>query len=69
LKEWAYAGIVINMLGAAASYLATGGGGADYIPPSTFAALALTSWALRPPGRRLPDNPIGTDQRASGHRS
>ena len=68
LKEWAYAGIVINMLGAAASYLATGGGAADYIPPLSFAALALTSWALRPPERRLPDNPTGTDQRASGHR-
>ena len=69
LKEWAYAGILINMLGAAASYLATGGAAADYIPPLTFAALALTSWALRPPERRLPDNPTGTDQRASGHRS
>ena len=69
LKEWAYAGILINMLGAAASYLATGGAAADYIPPLTFAALALTSWALRPPERRLPDTPTGTDQRASGHRS
>ena len=57
------------MLGAAASYLATGGGAADHIPPLSFAALALTSWALRPPERRLPDTPIGTDQRASGHRS
>jgi uncharacterized membrane protein YphA (DoxX/SURF4 family) len=65
MKEWAYAGILINMLGAAASYLATGG---DYIPPLSFAALALTSWALRPPARRLPDNPIGPDQQPSGHR-
>lgn len=56
LKEWAYAGILINMLGAAASYLATHGGPGDYIPPLTFAALALTSWALRPPNRRLKDN-------------
>ena len=68
LKEWAYAGILINMLGAAASYLATGGAAADYIPPLSFAALALTSWALRPPERRLPDNPTGIDQQASGHR-
>ena len=37
--------------------------------PCGFAALALTSWALRPPERRLPDNPIGTDQRVAGHRS
>lgn len=56
LKEWAYAGILINMLGAAASYLATHGGPGDYIPPLTFAAVALTSWALRPPTRRLQDN-------------
>jgi hypothetical protein len=63
LKEWAYAGILINMLGAAASYLATGGAAADYIPPLTFAALALTSWALRPPERRLPDTPIGHPHR------
>jgi len=56
------------MLGAAASYLATGGDAADYIPPLSFAALALTSWALRPPARRLPDNPIGPDQQPSGHR-
>ena len=69
LKEWAYAGILINMRGAAASYLATGGAAADYIPPLSFAALALTSWALRPPERRLPDTPTGADQRASGHRS
>ena len=69
LKEWAYAGILINMLGAAASYLATGSSVGNYIPPLSFAALALTSWALRPPTRRLPDNPVGADQQASGHRS
>ena len=69
LKEWAYAGILINMLGAAASYLATGSSAGDYIPPLSFAALALTSWALRPPKRRLQDSPIGPDQQASGRRS
>jgi uncharacterized membrane protein YphA (DoxX/SURF4 family) len=69
LKEWAYAGILINMLGAAASYLATGSSVGNYIPPLSFAALALISWALRPPTRRLPDDPVGADQQASGHRS
>ena len=69
LKEWAYAGILINMLGATASYLATGNGAGSYIPPLSFAALALISWALRPPTRRLPDNPVGPDQKASSHRS
>jgi uncharacterized membrane protein YphA (DoxX/SURF4 family) len=48
LKEWAYAGIMINMLGATASWLATSAGPASYTPPLAFAALALTSWALRP---------------------
>jgi len=57
LKEWAYAGILINMLGATSSYLATGGHISDYIPPLAFAALALISWQLRPPERRLHDNP------------
>lgn len=56
LKEWAYAGILINMLGATASYLAIRGSLSDYIPPLSFAAFALISWALRPPGRRLHDN-------------
>jgi uncharacterized membrane protein YphA (DoxX/SURF4 family) len=69
LKEWAYAGILINMLGAAASYLATGSSVGNYIPPLSFAALALISWALRPPTRRLQDNPIGADQPASSQRS
>jgi uncharacterized membrane protein YphA (DoxX/SURF4 family) len=64
LKEWAYSGILINMLGAAASYLATGGHLGDYIPPLTFAALALVSWHLRPPGRRLQDNPTRPDSAA-----
>jgi uncharacterized membrane protein YphA (DoxX/SURF4 family) len=60
LKEWAYAGILINMVGAAASYLATGGHVADYIPPLTFAVLALTSWHLRPATRRLGDDRAGS---------
>jgi hypothetical protein len=68
LKEWAYAGILINMLGATASYLATGSRVGNVIPPLSFAALALISWALRPPTRRLPGNPVGTDRQALGHR-
>ena len=53
LKEWAYAGIVINMVGAAASYLAAHQSAANLIAPAAFAGLALGSWALRPPARRL----------------
>lgn len=54
LKEWAYAGILINMVGAAGSYVATHQSTAgNLIPPTMFAGLALGSWALRPPTRRL----------------
>ena len=54
LKEWAYAGILINMVGAIASFVATHqANAANLIPPATVAALALGSWALRPPTRRL----------------
>jgi hypothetical protein len=60
LKEWAYAGILINMLGAAASQLAAGTGLGGALPPLAFAAVALTSWACRPAGRRLPDADSGS---------
>jgi uncharacterized membrane protein YphA (DoxX/SURF4 family) len=53
LKEWAYAGIMINMAGAAASYIATGRPVTNLTPPAAIAALALLSWALRPRTRRL----------------
>jgi uncharacterized membrane protein YphA (DoxX/SURF4 family) len=54
LKEWAYAGILINMIGAAASYVATHQpGAANLVPPAAIAGLAIGSWALRPSTRRL----------------
>lgn len=53
LKEWAYAGVVINMVGAAASQVAARQPAGNAVPPAAFAALALLSWALRPPTRRL----------------
>jgi uncharacterized membrane protein YphA (DoxX/SURF4 family) len=53
LKEWAYAGIVINMVGAVASHLAAHHGMSDIVVPGMFAVLAVASWALRPPARRL----------------
>jgi hypothetical protein len=53
LKEWAYAGILINMLGAAASHLADHRALSNLIAPLLFAGLALASWALRPADRRL----------------
>jgi uncharacterized membrane protein YphA (DoxX/SURF4 family) len=53
LKEWAYAGILVNMLGAAASQ-AFAGSGPAVIPPLVLGAVALASWATRPADRRLP---------------
>ncbi|HMF42365.1 MAG TPA: DoxX family protein [Polyangia bacterium] len=53
LKEWAYAGIVFELTAAAASLLVRGYGVGDVAPPLVLAALALTSWALRPPSRML----------------
>jgi hypothetical protein len=57
LKEWAYAGVMINMIGAMASHVAARQSASNLIAPGAFAVLALLSWALRPPTRRL-GNPI-----------
>src|SRR6266536_3542674 len=52
LKEWAYAGIVFELTGAAASQ-AVRGRPNDVIAPVVLLGLALASWALRPPNRVL----------------
>ena len=52
LKEWAYAGIVFELSGAAAS-LAARGRRSDLVAPLVLLGLALASWALRPPSRIL----------------
>jgi DoxX-like family len=52
LKEWAYAGLVINYTGAAASHIWTGDRAQTLIGPAVFLGLAVASWALRPPARR-----------------
>ena len=53
LKEWAYAGAVINYLGAAASLLLAGRHVAEWMAPLYFAGFTLGSWGLRPATRRL----------------
>jgi DoxX-like family len=52
LKEWAYAGIVINLTGAAATH-ASMKDYADVPAPLVLLALTIASWALRPAGRKL----------------
>ncbi|BCJ47964.1 hypothetical protein GCM10010168_23230 [Actinoplanes ianthinogenes] len=53
LKEWAYAGVTINMIGAAASHLAVHQPVTTVLAPTVFVVLALLSWAWRPPSRTL----------------
>jgi len=53
LKEWAYAGVLVNMIGAAASHLAAHQPVTTVIAPAMFPTLALLSWSWRPAGRRL----------------
>ena len=52
LKEWAYAGLVFNFTGAAASHLAVGDRADTLVAPMLFTGLTFASWALRPPARR-----------------
>jgi DoxX-like protein len=53
LKEWAYAGVLFELTGAAASYVLHGEITSDLVAPLILAALAMMSWALRPAGRVL----------------
>jgi hypothetical protein len=53
LKEWAYAGALFELTGATVSHLAVGDDARHIVTPLVFAAVALASWALRPPGRAL----------------
>jgi DoxX-like family len=54
LKEWAYAGVIFDLTGAVASLLASrliDLGTVAY--PIVMTGVAVASWALRPPSRRL----------------
>jgi hypothetical protein len=55
LKEWAYAGVFFNMLGALVSHAAHADAAWTIVVSVTIAALTLASWALRPQSRRLGD--------------
>jgi len=52
LKEWAYAGIVFDLGGAAASHAACGQW-SDMTGPLFLLGFAIASWWLRPPDRIL----------------
>ena len=55
LKEWAYAGIIFDLTGAAASWAAVGGSGEAFhiLAPLIIAGFAMASWALRPQTRTV----------------
>jgi hypothetical protein len=53
LKEWAYAGMGFDVVGAIVSHLSLGDPPTTAALPVAIGILLATSWALRPPGRRL----------------
>jgi uncharacterized membrane protein YphA (DoxX/SURF4 family) len=55
LKEWAYAGLVIDLVGASASHAFVGDAVAYIALPLGVLAVGLASYFLRPESRRLPN--------------
>jgi len=53
VKEWAYAGMMFDLTGAAISRGIVGDGAPGVIPPLIIASLVAASWGLRPDGRVL----------------
>jgi hypothetical protein len=53
VKEWAYAGIFIDLSGAVVAAAANAGGAFHVIAPIVLIGILATSWALRPESRRL----------------
>ena len=53
LKEWAYAGIVFDLTGAAFSHAVMSDPATKVIVPLVLLGIAAASWALRPANRKL----------------
>jgi uncharacterized membrane protein YphA (DoxX/SURF4 family) len=53
LKEWAYAGMMFDIIGAIVSHAAVGDAVATMVVPVVIAGVLVTSWMLRPPSRTL----------------
>ncbi len=54
LKEWAYAGLTFNLLGATASHASSGDAFDHTIRPFIVLMIGVASYLLRPDSRRLP---------------
>jgi len=53
LKEWAYAGMIFDLTGAAASHAVCREGVSQFVVTIVLALIVLASWRLRPGSRRL----------------
>jgi uncharacterized membrane protein YphA (DoxX/SURF4 family) len=53
LKEWAYAGMLFDLSGAAISHSIIGDGAKAVLTPAILLLLVIASWALRPASRIL----------------
>src|SRR6476661_8118899 len=51
LKEWAYAGMLFDLTGAAASHAAVGDPVPKIVTPLVILVIVMASWALRPESR------------------
>ena len=74
VKEWAYAGIFIDLSGAMVAAAANGASAFHVIAPLVLIGFLAASWALRPESRRLivaktatPDAPTGAPLIGRGH--
>jgi hypothetical protein len=54
VKEWAYAGIFIDLSGAVVAAAANDAGAFHMVAPTVLIGILAASWALRPASRRLP---------------
>jgi DoxX-like family len=65
VKEWAYAGIFIDLSGAIVTAVANGSAAFHVVAPLVLIGLLAASWALRPESRRLPGATMGAVDAAS----
>lgn len=67
VKEWAYAGIVFDLTGAAVSHAASGDPAGNVLTPLVILAIAIASYLLRPESRKLAAAPV-SERRSEGQR-
>ena len=66
LKEWAYAGFVFDLTGAAASHATTRDPVPKIVIPLIILLIVAASWALRPASRRLVSTGVPPSASSSG---